>query len=458
MSAKSPNGRPDQASPRAGFGQVDISPPLGIELAGYFEPRYAEAIHDPLEATCLLLEAGDGSRLALISLDLIALTPADALACRQALAEATNAPVESCLVHCTHTHLGPSTIQVFGGGSEASYVSGLPAAVAKAGLEAVATLRPVELKVGRRAAPGLAFNRRHWVEAGHVEMNWGGRLPDMTGPAGPEDDELLALFCLEEGKPAFALLNFSCHEDSIGGSKISAGWPGFARCYFEELYPGSRALTLVGFCGDINHLDLALPATSPLRTGFHIARTIGQGLASTASLALRTAVDVDLPSLAGLAEPVSCQVRKPEAEKLARARKLLCREGSPDLDPAKVEAAKRENNWETTFLIEALHLAEYPDAVDVPLGVAGGGALGFAGFGGETFVEFQLALKRHSPYAHTFCVNLANGWEGYIPTRHAFAEGGYEVQLARSSKLAPEAGDLLLDAALLRLFALKGRQ
>ncbi len=458
MSEKSPNDRPDQASPRVGFGQVDISPPLGIELAGYFEPRYAEAIHDPLEATCLLLEACDGSRLALVSLDLIALTPADTLACRQALAEATKAPVESCLVHCTHTHLGPSTIQVFGGGSEAFYVSSLPAAVAKAGLEAVATLRPVELQVGRRAASGLAFNRRHWVEAGHVEMNWGGRLPDMTGPAGPEDDELLALFCLGEGKPVFALLNFSCHEDCIGGSKVSAGWPGFARRYFEELYPGCRALTLVGFCGDINHLDLALPATSPLRTGFHIARTIGQGLASSASLALRSAVDVDLPSLAGLAEPVSCQVRKPEAEKLARAQKLLCREGSPDLDSAKVEVAKRENNWETTFLIEALQLAEYPDAVEVPLGVAGGGELGFAGFGGETFVEFQLALKRHSPYAHTFCVNLANGWEGYIPTRHAFAEGGYEVQLARSSKLAPEAGDLLLDTALLRLFAMKGRQ
>jgi hypothetical protein len=35
-----------------------------------------------------------------------------------------------------------------------------------------------------------------------------------------------------------------------------------------------------------------------------------------------------------------------------------------------------------------------------------------------------------------------------VPTRQAFERGGYETTFAGSSKLAPEAGDMLADAAI----------
>jgi len=45
-------------------------------------------------------------------------------------------------------------------------------------------------------------------------------------------------------------------------------------------------------------------------------------------------------------------------------------------------------------------------------------------------------------------VGQANGMVGYVPHRDAFLRGGYETTFAGSSRLAPEAGDQLADAAI----------
>lgn len=42
----------------------------------------------------------------------------------------------------------------------------------------------------------------------------------------------------------------------------------------------------------------------------------------------------------------------------------------------------------------------------------------------------------------------ANGMPGYVPHREAFLRYGYEIPLCGSSRLAPEAGDLLVDCAI----------
>jgi hypothetical protein len=52
-------------------------------------------------------------------------------------------------------------------------------------------------------------------------------------------------------------------------------------------------------------------------------------------------------------------------------------------------------------------------------------------------------------------VSLANEWVGYVPTAQAFVGGGYEPRTARSSKLAPEAGQRLLETALKALNKVK---
>ena len=46
----------------------------------------------------------------------------------------------------------------------------------------------------------------------------------------------------------------------------------------------------------------------------------------------------------------------------------------------------------------------------------------------ELFCEISINVRDHSPYPHTFYFGYANGWLSYLPTRQAFAEGGYDTQ------------------------------
>ena len=46
-------------------------------------------------------------------------------------------------------------------------------------------------------------------------------------------------------------------------------------------------------------------------------------------------------------------------------------------------------------------------------------------------------------------VELAKGYSGYIPTKKAFSRtGGYETLTLRSSKLTPEAGEIIVSEVL----------
>jgi neutral ceramidase len=66
----------------------------------------------------------------------------------------------------------------------------------------------------------------------------------------------------------------------------------------------------------------------------------------------------------------------------------------------------------------------------------------------ELFTAIGEEIKRASPFRDTFIATLANGWHGYVPTREAFARGGYEPRFAYPSRLVEEAGDLLSGAAM----------
>jgi hypothetical protein len=66
----------------------------------------------------------------------------------------------------------------------------------------------------------------------------------------------------------------------------------------------------------------------------------------------------------------------------------------------------------------------------------------------EYFVQHGLRIKEETHPFRTRVVGYANGMVGYVPHKEAFARGGYETTFGYRSKLAPEAGDLLADAAI----------
>jgi len=63
------------------------------------------------------------------------------------------------------------------------------------------------------------------------------------------------------------------------------------------------------------------------------------------------------------------------------------------------------------------------------------GELGVCAIPCEVFTEIGLELRKKSPLKHTFTIELANGYNGYLPTPRQHELGGYETWRARSSYL-----------------------
>ena len=125
---------------------------------------------------------------------------------------------------------------------------------------------------------------------------------------------------------------------------------------------------------------------------------------------------------------VELGVRRPGADDLARAEQVLKEAGpGPYRDRRQIYAR------------ETVLLADYPETVKAKLQAVRIGDLGIASSPCETFVETGLAIKERSPLKPTFVIELANGYNGYLPTPEHHELGGYETWRARSSYLAVDA-------------------
>jgi neutral ceramidase len=69
----------------------------------------------------------------------------------------------------------------------------------------------------------------------------------------------------------------------------------------------------------------------------------------------------------------------------------------------------------------------------------------FVTFPAEVFTEIGLSVKQKSPYANTFILGVAGGFNGYIATAAEYIEGGYAVN---GSPYAPQAEQALIDASM----------
>jgi hypothetical protein len=150
----------------------------------------------------------------------------------------------------------------------------------------------------------------------------------------------------------------------------------------------------------------------------------------------------DLP-IAVAARELDLGVRKPDATELARAHQIL---SSPEqLISGNLKPV------EAIYARETLQLREYPDTVPVRLQAYRLGDLCILTTPCETFVEIGLELKKLSPFGTTMVIELANGYNGYLPTPQQHGWGGYETWRAKSSYLEVEASVKMI-AAFKELF------
>ena len=93
-------------------------------------------------------------------------------------------------------------------------------------------------------------------------------------------------------------------------------------------------------------------------------------------------------------------------------------------------------------------LEAFPDRVPVIIQTLKIGELGIAAIPCEVFAEIGLEIKQRSPLKPSFTIELANGYNGYLPTPAQHKLGGYETWRARSSYLELDASTKILETVM----------
>ena len=420
---------------RAGFAKIPVTPPLGVELAGYgvYLERRATVVHDDLFARALALEDDAGERALLLSLDLVGLSweLSDALPAQAAAAAGLEA--ERVFISSTHTHSGPATLSLEGWGQmEPSYLESLPAQCAAAAAEAIAALHPVRIGAAQGTIRALGFNR--------VRAN------------GPIDRSVHVLrIDSMAGTPEVVLFSYGCHPVSIdrrtsAGTAISADWPGqVARRLHEEGY--GEAIFRLGVCGDIDPVvvwhqfgfeGMELSGEVVMQSLLGVLRSID----TTPGLQIRLARrDLQLPLERLSEEDIAAALAEAQTEY-----------GAVRVADSGVQTSAWLRFYGAWAEAMRAQLATQPEHVSVPLAALQVNDEVWLHLPGEVFTALGQAITARSPFAKTVVTTLFGPFIGYLPDAEDFAAGGYAATLVprilRMPPYSPALDDALVTGAL----------
>ncbi len=445
---------------KAGFCRVDVTPPLGTEIAGYFFDRFAEGVLDNLEANTLAVSC-NGVTAIIIALDNLHINQIQMDIFRNQIAEAAGVPYSAVFIACTHTHTGPQvggdSLRKVGGNPQ--YNEYLGVKLADSAVLAIKDLKPATLGYAVGHAPRIAFVRRFRMKDGGVRTNPGINNPDILHPLGDVDERVNVIRIVREGGHEIVVANFGVHPDTVGGSLISADYPRFVRETTERALDNVKCMFLNGAEGDVNHINVhpeggdhngLAPVHDDGDRGYEHTKHMGRTIAG-AILQVYAKVNFTEPdAVAAIHRPVEAPSNMPDPKDLPRAHEIFA------LNQAGRDKELPYEGMElTTVVAEAtrmVRLEHGPEAFTLNLTGVRMGDVAFVGIPGEPFTAIGRAIKEGSPFAMTCPCCLTNGAEGYYPSQDAYDEGGYE---ARSSRFKSGIAELLTKESIAMLEDLK---
>lgn len=419
---------------RAGVSRVDITPPTGVELWGYFDRSGpANGKLDPLFARVLVLDDGRQS-VAVITLDLGRSFGPPQIAWLRDKARRQHAVAEVMLI-ASHTHSGPVI--------DDSYDNGVPEweqqsleKIADSIGEAVSKLKPARIGVGL-GQTFIGHNRRVIQSDGSVKMLWRNSTGQQTGQNSGTLDPTVGVIRVDDaqGNPMAILVNYACHPVIFGPDNLrySADYPGaMARLVEASFDQKPICFFLQGAPGDINPM-------------------------------------MDKTPLAENADAIKIEIGEQLGREVVRVAKTIKPETSATPEVAFLsEEIRFRNRWDLDSMRQMMTLA-FPPAMAkrylryiVPEIAAPVTTLvinkqiAIVGLPGEPFVGLQLLLKSRSPIPTTFMTGYTNGYYGYFPTISAAVAGGYGGNTL-VTRVEVGAGERMVDRGLIHIYRILGK-
>ncbi len=401
----------------AGFARLDITPFLGIPMAGSFTARGVQGILDPLQVNVVAF--GDGEKTALLVVaDLVGIYGAQITEMIEAVAEAAGVPVEAINLHCTHTHTGPSC------SADEQYAAFLKRRLCDAAVMAIADRKPVQdVLCAETQTEGLTCVRRFKLSDGTVMTNPAGEWKKMIVDVAGENDESLRLVrILRQDAKEIDLVNFQSHPDNIGGERVSADFPGAMRRTLEQMHPNSLTLFIQGCEGQMVAFDRR---TDHPKASIERATATGVKLAQVVSGMFDSAVSTNAVGLSYGRKAVSLKTKRDSSRVPAAQQNIdWHNEGRDDL----IHPIQKFANY---ILAESRRIVTLEktgmDYLHTQVCAIAFCGVAFAGFPGEPFNEVGKQVRRNSKFPFTCTLALSNGSPGYFPTAQGHAEGGYEA-------------------------------
>ena len=444
---------------QAGFARVNITPPLGIHISGYFVERVADGVLDELEAVALAV--GDGKETAvMITMDTLGASKDILTPVREEIAKRTGISAEAVFIHGTHTHTGPSLgWDAYKDDLIPGYVTFLKQRLADVAVMAIADMKPAKMGVGEGEAKNVAFIRRYRMKDGSAKTNPGVNNPDIVAPIGETDERVHVLRFEREGADSLVLVNFANHPDVVGGCKLSADWPGMTRRVVEQAIEGTKCIFFNGAQGDVNHVNVH-PGAGDFNDMFndfdgcsrgygharHIARVVTGAVMSVYDKV--EYVDVDSVRFMQKMVDIPSNMPRPEDMPLAHKYHALHLAGRDEEIPFKAMML-------TTVVAEAgrmVRLEHGPEVFPMLFSAVAIGDVALFGIPGEPFTGVGRGLKQAEGWKAVLPCCLVNASEGYFPMKDSYEEGGYE---ARSSNYKVGVAERIIEEGLELLADLK---
>ncbi len=442
---------------RAGAAASNVTPPLGVSISGGMRDRTAVHVNDELHARCLVLDDG-AARIAFVLVDNCVIPRHVFDDAKELIEQETGIPAAHVLMAATHSHSTPTTTHIFQSEPNTEYLPFLVRRIADGVRRAVNNLEPARIAWGSGDLPDEVFNRRWHLKPGampenpfgnrddEVRMNPGRGSDDLVRPAGPIDPEI-AFIAVEslDGRPIALLANYSLHYvGGVPGNHISADYFGVFADRIQELLEADRleppfvGIMSNGTSADINNINFQEPA--PGRQPGEQMTHVGHAAARVVHEAYDGLEWRDWVALDAAVTELEIGVRLPSEEEVTRAREIMAAADGPEMQTLAEIYAR-----------ETVLLSEYPESVPLWAQALRIGDLSIAAIPCEVFVEIGLEIKETNPFDKAFTIQLANGYNGYLPTPEQYALGGYETWRARSSYLEPNAS-VTITAALMEMF------
>ncbi len=372
---------------------VDITPEESLWLLGY-DPRQSEGVHDRIYHRIAAMDDGK-MQFFLVSSDLAAISPAFYEQFSRELEQETGIKSEQVWWTLTHTHSAPEV------GSPGLIRSMQPERFLHESNPEYSEWVKTRLIEGIREARSKLEPARLAVTTGHSMANINRRAIDVDGRASygmnPEGavDRQIGLIRLDrlDGSPLGLIANYAMHGTVLGPENllISGDAQGIVAEYVEEKL-GAPMLYVNGAAGNISPLYSTYP---DFKKG-HITQ-FNVLLGDRILQANRSLKSGTSKVVLWTGETIIETPRKADfswVEELAHY--LRVTESGVSLVRVPVRFLK---------INQDLVLWTAPV---------------------ELFCEIAINVRNHSPFPYTFFAGYTNGFLGYLPTRQAFAEGGYE--------------------------------